>query len=98
WVATGDGRAELAFNSSSSLKLGAELGVYAGDEATPREIFKGKVSALEMVCNYGAPPELVVLAEDGLTAARRARRSKVYTDMTPADVVNAIAGDLSLTP
>lgn len=97
WVATGNGRAELAFDSNSALKLGAELGVYAGDEATPREIFKGKVSALEMVCHYGAPPELVVLAEDGLTAARRARRSKVFTDMTPVDVVNAVAGELGLT-
>lgn len=98
WVATGNGRAELAFDGSSSLKLGAELAVYAGDEATPREIFKGRVSGLEMVCNYGAPPELVVLAEDALTGARRTRRTKVYTDMTPADVANAIAGDLGLTP
>lgn len=98
WVATGNGRAELAFDSSSSLKLGAEIGAYAGDEASPREIFKGKVSALEMVCNYGQPPELVVLAEDGLTAARRARRTKVYADQSPADVVNAIANHLSLNP
>jgi phage protein D len=98
WVATGQGRAELAFSGSSALKLGAELGVYTGDEATPREIFKGKVSALEMVCNYGQPPELVVLAEDALTAARRARRSKVYADMSPADVVRDIAGGLGLTP
>lgn len=97
WVATGGGRAELAFDASSPLQLGAELGVYAGDEATPREIFKGRVSALEMVCNYGSPPELVVLAEDGLTGARRARRSKVYVDMTPADVVNAVAAELGLT-
>lgn len=97
WVATGGGRAEMAFDSSSSLTLGAELGVYAGDEAAPREIFKGQVSALEMVCRYGAPPELVVLAEDKLTAARRARRSAVYTDMTPADVVNAVAQGLGLT-
>jgi phage protein D len=98
WVATGQGRAELAFSGSSALKLGAELGVYTGDEATPREIFKGKVSALEMVCNYGQPPELVVLAEDALTAARRTRRSKVYADMSPADVVRDIAGELGLTP
>ena len=98
WVATGGGRAELAFDASSSLKLGAEVGVYTGDEATPREIFKGKVSALEMVCQYGQPPELVVLAEDALAAARRARRSKVYADMSPADVVNAVAGELGLTP
>jgi len=98
WVATGGGRAELAFDSGSALELGAELGVYSGDEATPREIFKGHVSALEMVCNYGAPPELVVLAEDALGSARRARRSKVYADMTPADVVRAVAGELGLTP
>ena len=98
WAATGGGRAELAFDGSSALKLGAELGVYTGDEATPREIFKGKVSALEMVCNYGQPPELVVLAEDALSAARRGRRSKVYADMSPAGVVNAIAGNLGLTP
>jgi phage protein D len=98
WVATGGGRAELAFNASSTLKLGAALAVYAGDESAPREIFQGKVSALEMVCNYGAPPELVVLAEDALTAARRHRQTKVYENMTPADVANAIAGDLGLTP
>jgi phage protein D len=98
WAANGDGHAELAFNSDSSLKLGAELSVYTGDTASPREIFKGKVSAMEMVCNYGSPPELTVLAEDALTAARRGRRSKIYSDMSPADVVNAIAGDLSLNP
>ncbi|KQU77065.1 MULTISPECIES: phage late control D family protein [unclassified Rhizobacter] len=97
WVANGDGKAELAFDGNSTLKLGAEIAVYSGDEATPREIFKGLVSALEMVCNYGSPPELVVLAEDGLTAARRGRRSKVYADMSPADVVKAVADGLGLT-
>lgn len=97
WVATGGGRAELAFDGSTALQLGADLAVYAGDEASPREIFKGKVSALEMVCIYGQPPALVVLAEDALAAARRARRSKVYADMTPADVVHAVAGELGLT-
>ena len=96
WVATGDGHTEHAFDSGSTLCLGAELGVYAGDAATPRELFKGKVSALEMVCNYGAPPELVVLAEDALTAARHARRSQVYVDKSPADVVRAVAGNLGL--
>lgn len=98
WVATEDGGAELAFDAGSALTLGAELGVYTGDEAGPREIFKGKVSALEMICVYGKPPELVVLAEDALTLARRGRRSKVYDGMSPADVVRAIAGELGLTP
>lgn len=98
WVAIGSGSTEHAFDTSSSLRLGAELGVYAGDEDSPREIFKGKVSALEMVCNYGTPPELVVLAEDALAAARRARRTKLYDRMSPADVVRAVASELGLTP
>jgi len=98
WVATGDGRAEPGFGASSRLQLGAELAVYAGDEAAPVEIFTGRVSALELVCDHGQPPELVVLAEDALGAARRHRRSAVYTDRSPADVVRQIAGDLGLEP
>jgi phage protein D len=98
WIATPEGRGELGFDAASALTLGAELQVGTGDAAEPIEIFRGKVSALEMVCQYGQPPELVVLAEDALTAARRARRTKVYTDMSPADVVNAVAGELGLTP
>ncbi len=96
WVASPEGHAELAFDASSTLKLGAEIAVYAGDAASPRELFKGKISALEMRCEFGKPPELHVLAEDALTAARRGRRSKIYSDMTPAALVNAIAGELGM--
>ncbi|MBL8350605.1 MAG: phage late control D family protein [Burkholderiaceae bacterium] len=97
WVATGDGGAEPAFGSGARLRLGARLSVYAGDAAAPVEIFQGKVSALEIVCDHGQPPQLVALAEDALGAARRARRSAVYTGMSPADVVQRIAGELGLT-
>ncbi len=96
WTASGDGHAELAFDAGSSLRLGAEIALYAGDAAAPRELFKGKVSALEMLCDFGKPPELRVLAEDALSAARRGRRSKIYSAMTPADVVNAVAAGLGL--
>lgn len=97
WVATGDGGAELAFGSGSRLRLGARLAVYAGDTAAPVEIFQGPVSALEMVCDHGRPPQLIALAEDALGAARQTRRSAVYTDMSPAGVVQEIAGNLDLT-
>ena len=96
WVDTSDGGGEIAFDASSALKLGAELALYGGDDAGPCELFKGKVSALEMVCDYGRPRELVVLAEDALSAARQARRSKVYADQSPADVVRAVASGLGL--
>ncbi|HEX5125593.1 MAG TPA: contractile injection system protein, VgrG/Pvc8 family [Rhodocyclaceae bacterium] len=95
---TTDGGAELAFDSNSTLKLGADIAVYAGDATQPREIFRGKVTAMELEYKIGNGPELTVLAEDALSAARRARQSKVYTDKSPADVVRAIASDLGLTP
>ena len=98
WVATGGGAAEFAFDAQSALRMGAELLVGTGDAAAPDEIFRGRVSAIEMVCNYGQLPELVVLAEDLLGSARRARRSRVFTDMSPADVINSVADTLGLSP
>lgn len=98
WASTTDGGAEIGFGADSKLKLGAEIEVYAGDETEPREIFRGKITALEAEFKTGVPPELSVLAEDGLQQARLARRSKVYTDQSPADIVRAVAGELGLTP
>ncbi len=98
WASTSDGGAEIGFDTSSRLQLGAQIEVYAGDETEPREIFRGKITALEADFKTGVPPELSVLAEDALQQARLERRSKVYTDQAPADIVRAVAGDLGLTP
>jgi len=92
------GGAEIGFPADSKLRLGAAIEVYCGDELEPREIFRGKITALEADFRTGAPPELTVLAEDSLQQARLARRSKVYTDQSPADIVRAVAGELGLTP
>jgi phage protein D len=53
---------------------------------------------MEMDYQKGGGPELTVLAEDALSAARHARSSRIYTDKTPADVVRAVATDLGLRP
>ncbi|WP_341679314.1 contractile injection system protein, VgrG/Pvc8 family [Niveibacterium sp. SC-1] len=98
WASTTNGGAEIAFDAGSKMKLGAQIEVYAGDESEPREIFRGKITALEADYKTGVPPELSVLAEDALQQARLARRSKVYTQQSPADIVRAVAGDLGLTP
>jgi len=97
-ASTRDGAAEPAFTADSALKLGAALEIYSGDVIQPREIFRGKVTALELEYALARGPELTVLLEDSLQSARMARRSKVYTDKSPADVVNEIAGALSLRP
>src|SRR5512134_3340982 len=58
WASTTDGGAEPAFGPDSRLTLGAAIEVYAGDEAEPREIFRGTITALEAEFTAGAPPEL----------------------------------------
>ncbi|MGE3509165.1 MAG: phage late control D family protein, partial [Vicinamibacterales bacterium] len=97
-ASTTDGRAELAFGANSNVRLGGAIEVYAGDEAEPREIFRGQITAIEADFRSGAPPELVVLAEDALARARMARRSRTYADMSPAAVTRAIAGELGVRP
>jgi phage protein D len=97
-ASTTDGGAELAFVRSTKIKLGAPIEVYAGDEAQPREIFRGCITAVEGDFRAGSAPELTVMAEDALARARMARRSKTYADMAPADVARAIASDLGLRP
>jgi phage protein D len=97
WVSTSAG-AESGFEDGSRLALGTAIEVYAGDETQPREIFRGVISGLEAEFGQGTPPELTVLAEDPLAKARMARRSKVYADVAPADVVNQVANELGLRP
>ncbi|ATE59874.1 phage late control D family protein [Thauera sinica] len=97
WVST-PGGAESGFEDGSRLALGTAIEVYAGDETQPREIFRGVVSALEAEFGQGTPPELTVMAEDPLARARMARRSKVYADMAPAEVVRQVANELGLRP
>jgi phage protein D len=98
WVRTGDGASEPAFGPGSPLRLGADIAVYAGDELGPQEIFQGRVSAIELRFTIDGAPECVVLAEDALQAARLARRSAVYDDCSPADVVRRVATALGLRP
>lgn len=98
WASTSGGGAEIAFPAGSKLELGAAIVAYAGDESEPREIFRGLISAVEVDFKTGEPPEITVLAEDRLQAARMARRSKTYADTTPADVVREVARELGLTP
>ncbi len=97
-VATSGGSTEAAFGAGSDLKLGAAIEVYAGDVQAPVEIFRGKVSAIEQVFRLGGAPELVVLAEDALQAAWQARRSQVYSELSPADLVRQVANALGLQP
>ncbi len=92
WVARPSSEPEFAFGDNAVLKLGADVKVYGGDTSSPQEIFRGRISALESDCNVDSPPNLIVLAEDSLNAARKTRRCETYEGAALADVVRKIAG------
>jgi uncharacterized protein len=92
------GLADLVFEDGAVLKLGAELKVYAGDVSSPTEIFRGKITALEGRYPRSGPPDLVVLAEDLLQAARMKRRTKNWDSATLAQIAKQVASNLGLTP
>ena len=98
WASTTGNDVGPAFPDESRLRLGAAVEVYAGDQTAPREIFRGAISAIEERFRAGSAPEIAVLAEDVLQHARLARRSRVFRDRSPADVVRAVAGELGLQP
>lgn len=93
-----DNTSDLAFEDDRILKLGAKIAIYGGDRNAPQEIFRGKITGLEAEFPDTAPPELVVLAEDVFQQARMARRTKVWSDSSIADIARKVAGDLNLTP
>lgn len=90
------GGADLAFEESDMLRLGARISVYAGDERAPQEIFQGVITGFEADFPQDGPPELVVLAEDALQGARMTRRTTIYTDLSIAELSREIAGRLGL--
>ncbi|KQV92623.1 phage late control D family protein [Pelomonas sp. Root1237] len=87
----------LVFDAGGPIKLGARVQLYAGETSGPIEIFDGQIHAIEASGSVGAPPSLLVLAEDKLYAARMSRRSKSYEASSVEDVVQTIASSHGLT-
>lgn len=92
------GGADLAFENTAILTLGETITIYGGDENAPQEIFRGVITGLEAEFSQDEPPELVVLAEDVLQRARMARRTVLHEDVSIADLANALAERIGLTP
>jgi phage protein D len=98
-VASDDrGNADFAFEDDRTLTLGGRLKVYAGDEHSPTEIFRGVITGLEAVFPRDSAPELIVLAEDMFQQARMERRTATYDDVSIADIAEQIAQNLGLQP
>lgn len=93
-----DGRAGWGATATSPLQLGAAIKIYCGVTSAPQEIFDGVITAIEGDYRDARPPLFTILAEDRLWKARRTRRSRIFEDSTPADLVRKVAADHGLTP
>ena len=93
-----NGTGNFTFEDGQVLKLGAAVVVYAGVVSSPTEIFRGKITAIEARFPAGDPPQLVVLCEDALQAARMKRSTKNWNATTVSAIARQVAANLSLTP
>jgi phage protein D len=75
-----------------TLEFGRDFTVRIG--STP--VFDGRVMALEARFPRGAPPTLVVRAEDRLQDLRMTRRTRSFERRSDADIVRSIASDHGL--
>lgn len=82
------GRDVLDFGKDFAIQMGA------GDMA--RQVFKGRISALEAEYPSGGGGLLVVLAEDRLQDLRMKRRTRTFDNVSDADVMEQIAGEHGL--
>lgn len=93
WGSVNGGQGFLYFDRKV-IDFGKSLTVKYGTDT----LFDGRITALEANFLEGRPPELNVLAEDRLQDLRMTRRTRTFTDVSDADVINKIAGEHGLTP
>jgi phage protein D len=90
---TVSGRLGFRYFDRALLDFGKAFKVKLGDTA----LFEGKVMGLQAAFPEGAPPRILVFADDRLQDLRMTRRTRTFADASDADVVRTIASDHSLT-
>jgi len=89
-----DNRIGFLYFDRRTLDFGKPLTVKIGDEV----LFEGRIMALEGHYPEGAPPTLVLLAEDRFQDLRMTRRTRTFDDVSDRDVISRIANDHGLSP
>jgi phage protein D len=93
----GQAMEQLNWLDGQVLDFGSELIVSMGPTDSRTQVFKGKLSGLELELHQGRAPEVNGYAEDGLMALRMTRRFKTYEQVSDADLVREIASAHGLT-
>ncbi len=87
-------RGEGADFQWQAIALGDECNIAFYDETS--KVFSGEITAIEERYGQGTPM-LVLLVEDRMHRLAKSRRSRVFEEMSPDDVVNEIAQGLGVS-
>ena len=91
------GAADYLYLSRDVIDFGTTLSVAFGPDPDQREVFAGKVGALQAEYPASDVAQLTVLAEDGLQGLRMTRRTRTFSDSSTADIADQIAREHGLT-
>lgn len=78
--------------------FGKAMAVRFGPSGADREVFAGKISALQADYPAGHSAQVVLFAEDNLQAFRMTRRTRSFDDSSTSDIAQTLAGEHGLTP
>jgi len=79
-----------------TIDFGTAIAITLGPPDESREVFSGRVSALQADYPEASAAQLLVFAEDSLQALRLTRRTRTFEDVSTADVAQRLASDHSL--
>lgn len=88
---------QLQYLDGKLVSFGQALKVTIGPPEAQRQIFDGRVSAIEVTFADGGTPFVSVYAEDVLMKLRMTRRSHSYENTTDAGIAQQIASEHGLT-
>jgi Bacteriophage probable baseplate hub protein len=93
---TRNGAPGYLYLGRDKIDFGTALSVRFGPDGQDRQVFMGKVSALQADYPAGSAAQLLVFAEDGLQDFRLTRRTRSFADSSIGDIAAALASDHGL--
>jgi Bacteriophage probable baseplate hub protein len=92
-----NGAQDYLYLNRDVFDFGTEIAVTLGPREDSRQVFGGKVSAVQAYYPSSEQAQVLVFAEDGLQELRLTRRTRTFEDSSTADIAEKLAGEHGLT-
>jgi phage protein D len=94
---TRNGAPDYLYLGRDKLDFGTAFSVRFGPDGQDRQVFAGKISALQADYPAGSAAQLLAFAEDGLQDFRLTRGTRSFADSSTGDIASALASEHGLT-